>query len=239
MYEIITTSAPSMYASQGRGFLCLSAVLLPPRQAFDFSAFDLPLLGPTSTLRRLASKRNSEVMFGVEEQCPARRRRHEKRVHLSNVVFEVTIPPVEENEKPLLWWERYDFDCRRASDQSLVEENSPGKNPDYHDAIRSLRESYLQGQSRRVLLAHVQSILKVDSRGLEQRIAPLLKAHRQTHIKQVLKMQKKLQTEGTHWSVREALLRKKSQKMSRAGRQLAFRLAQADDLEVKQMNGLV
>jgi hypothetical protein len=238
MYEIITPSAPSMYALQSSGLTSLPRVLFPPRQHFYFSPFHLPLLSPATTSQRLARKRNSEEIFGTEDQRPVRRPRYEKRVQFSEVVFEVSIPPVEEDEKPLLWWERSDFDCRRVSDQSLVDENTPGNNPSYHNALKSLRESYEQGQSREVLLLHVQNILKVDGRGLEQRIAPVLKADRQTHIRQVLQMQKKLRTEGAYWLVGEALLRKKSQKMSRAGRQLAFRLAQADELEVKKMSGL-
>lgn len=166
------------------------------------------------------------------------RQRLGKRVHFSDVVFEVTIPPVEEDQKSLLWWKNSHFNKRRASDQSVIDNNSAKKNPNYHDSLLFLMKSYQQGQDREELLSHVHIILQADARGLEHRISSRIRANRHVHVQEVLRLQKTLWRgeEGAMFGstmMIELLLRKKSLQLSRPSRQLAFRLAQADSLELK------
>jgi hypothetical protein len=227
--------------SMGQPILPSLPILLPPpRQVLAANQLKRSLSSlmlPTADFMLYGVSNNNHVPL-EGYPSPSRRQRLEKRVHFCDVVLEVTIPPVEEEEKSLLWWKNSHFDKRRASDQSVINSNSAKKNPNYHDSLVFLMKSYKHGQERDELLSHVHVILQADARGLEHRISSRIRSHRHVHVKEVLRLQKKLRGEGAQWlyggsEMIELLLRKKSLKLSRPSRQLAFRLAQADTLELK------
>lgn len=163
-----------------------------------------------------------------------------KRVHFpQNYTYTVTIPPVDLADADKLWWDAVSLDNRRSSDKLLADQNSLHANPVYHESVLFLMQSYkTERHCRQKLMARVQTLRDTEVRGLEQRIVTVLKAHRSISVNEVLKLQKRIQEEGnTRPEMVAVMLRQKSLKMSRAARQLAFRLAQADRQDAKEIHG--
>jgi hypothetical protein len=156
-----------------------------------------------------------------------------KRVHFSDVAFAVTIPRADPSEAHKLWWDDATLLQRRACDRVAVERNSVHWNPLYHESIMFLMMSYhKEAQCRERLMERVRIVLDADVRGLEQRIVSQIKVNRHVAIKEILHMQRKLRLDGrVRPEAGTLLLRHKSLKLSRTARQLAFRLAQADQLD--------
>jgi hypothetical protein len=164
---------------------------------------------------------------------PVQRPATKKRVHFSDVAFAVTIPRAEPSEAHKLWWDDATLLQRRACDRVAVEKNSVHWNPLYHESIMYLMMSYhKEAQCRERLMERVRIVLDADVRGLEQRIVSQIKVNRHVAVKEVLHMQRKLRQDGrVRPEAGTLLLRHKSLKLSRTARQLAFRLAQADQLD--------
>jgi hypothetical protein len=164
---------------------------------------------------------------------PSVRATKKKRVHFSDVAFAVTIPRADPSEAHKLWWDDATVLQRRARDRVAVERNSVHWNPLYHESITFLMMSYhKEAQCRERLMERVRLVLDADVRGLEQRIVSQIKVNRHVAIKEILHMQRKLRQDGrVRPEAGSLLLRHKSLKLSRTARQLAFRLAQADQLD--------
>jgi hypothetical protein len=164
---------------------------------------------------------------------PVQRPATKKRVHFSDVAFAVTIPRADPTEAHKLWWDDATLLQRRACDRVAVERNSVHWNPLYHESIMYLMMSYhKEAQCRERLMERVRIVLDADVRGLEQRIVSQIKVNRHVAVKELLHMQRKLRQDGrVRPEAGTLLLRHKSLKLSRTARQLAFRLAQADQLD--------
>lgn len=163
-----------------------------------------------------------------------------KGVHFESFcTFTAPISAVDDADASNLWWDKGSLDNRRATDKHLVFKNSRRENPAFHDSIQFLMKSYKTNtQCRQKLMERVEILRDADVRGLEQRIVPKLKEMRSSSVKEVLQLQRKLRGESfTRSEIKANMLRQKSLKLSRAARQLAFRLAQADRLEAKEIYG--
>lgn len=159
--------------------------------------------------------------------------------------YTVTVPRVDPVDVHRVWWNDESLYARRAIDKGTVEENSLQNNPLYHESMLALMHSYKkEDQSRQQLLERVRIVRETNVRGLEQRILPLLKVHRHLAIREVLKLHRALKRSDNdnrnelcsssstmHPDMAALVLRQKSLKMSRMARQLAFRMAQADELD--------
>jgi len=161
-----------------------------------------------------------------------------KRVHFGNFQSVITLPAIDD-PTTISSYDQDEMAKRRASVQAIVDQHSVQKNPAYHDAILFLMKSFeAENQSREGLRERVRIVRATDVRGLEGRIVPLLRLHRSMRVREVLKLQKKLlHRSNIRPEMRAPMLRRKSLKLSREARQLAFRLAQADRLDAKESNG--
>lgn len=152
-----------------------------------------------------------------------------KQVHFGSS-SSITLPAVE--DPTALYWDQASFVERRKSDKVIMDQHSIKHSPAYHEAIVFLVKSFKsENQSREELTERVRIVRAADVRGFESKIVPLLKLQRMVAVHEVLKLQKKLQ--GIRPEMKATMLRRKSLKMSREARQLAFRLAQADRLDAK------
>jgi len=150
--------------------------------------------------------------------------------------WQVMVVPRAEN-KAELWWDQLDFAARRYLDSVVVDQCKLSDDTKaYHEAVLYLMKSFQQEyQSRAELTDCVKTIRATNVRGLESRIVPLLKAQRAVSVREILKLQKKLQAGSIRPEMASNMLRRKSLKMSRAARQLAFRNAQADRMDAKEI----
>jgi hypothetical protein len=202
--------------------------------------------------------RRRAATWQPERQSPAtRQRRCSKRVTFGNVYTysEPTTfsnsssscsgdggnpedPPPRQDQ---LWWDRDALGERRALDMQLVANNAVDLNPDYHESMLYLMKSYKkQYQCRSELVDRVKALNGANVRGLEQRIVPMLKMYRSVASKEVLKFQDQLRRQQHQYhnmddDIVAVLMRQRALKYSRASRQLAFRLAQADSLEANSI----
>jgi hypothetical protein len=200
----------------------------------------------TMVLYKAAAMRAS--FYGEDEAAPqiqvtpTRPADCKKRVHFGNndsfCTYPAALPAMEDAESPTLWWDKVSLESRRSSDKRLVCKNSLRENPAFHESVIFLMKTYnANSHCRQKLMERVDTLRDADVRGLERCIVSVLKEMRVTSVKEILKFQRELQGESfTRPEIAATLLRRKSLKLSRAARQLAFRLAQADRQEAKEIH---
>ena len=135
----------------------------------------------------------------------------------------------------ILWWDQVDFAARRYLDAVVVDKYALNETDQiaYQAAIVYLLSSFQpEKQSRAALTEHVRVVRAANVRGLESRMVPLLKYSRRHGCSEILKLQRKLRQGNLRPEMAATMLRRKSLKLSRASRQLAFRMAQADRMDV-------
>jgi hypothetical protein len=234
-----------MYATEDNAIVNRSAVLLnsQPNLSFHQSNIDAVAMKQADSMCSTTRENfmgvhvhSSDQPQNQEQQSYSKKQT--KRVHFGTTKT-VTVPTTDQEDTPMLWYDSSSFEKRRSSDRSLVKKHSSKESPAYHEAVLFLMKSYKpEHRSSKKLLEKIRTLTQTEVRGLEHRIVPLLKVYRSISVKEVLDLQKKLRAEDFGLSETAAsLLRQKSVKMSRAGRQLAFRLAQADRLEAKAIYG--
>lgn len=210
----------------------------------DIADYEHVIVSP-AVLQKAATVqgRNLVVEELIESEVQAAHSRdNKKRVHfgedgLGLCSDTLTIPPVTSIEADLLWWDGDSLENRRSCDKVLVD--SQRENHAYHESIMFLMRSYeSKHQCRQNLIDRVKTVRDADVRGLEQRVVTALKVYRNASVNEVLKLHRKLRKEGTiRPEMATVMLRQKSLKMSRAARQLSFRLAQADRQDAKEIHG--
>ena len=160
---------------------------------------------------------------------------NKKRVCFGDNHQVIVVPRSE--DPSVLWWDQVDFAARRYLDNVVVDKHALDEKERraYSEAVIYLMHSFQQEKlSREELIERVHVVLSANVRGLESRIVPLLKASRMHSAREILKLQQKLKQGNIRPEMASTMLRRKSLKLSRASRQLAFRMAQADRLAVKE-----
>jgi hypothetical protein len=183
-------------------------------------AMDLPMVPRNQQKKQVCHEKKKQVRFESARNGSVVRIK-------PNIV-----PAVNSEHSKKIWWNDCSLKNNRSENACDAQEQSQ-----YEESILFLMNSYrTKSRCRRTLSAHIQRVTKADIRGLEQRNVPILKVMRKISSKSVLELQQKLrQREGIAQNPElvATLLRRKSLKMSRGSRQLAFRLAQADHMEAK------
>lgn len=107
----------------------------------------------------------------------------------------------------------------------------------YTEAIAFLMSTHKHHENkyhRQTLAQHVRTIMQKDCRGLERAVAPEVSKARRRAVKVVLDLQRKLRKDGLKGTaLAHDILADKSRSSSQPLRQLAFRLAQADEYEAR------
>ena len=227
-----------MFTTEHNAIVNRSAVLFHPQPNLSFHPssvlLNVALKQAADSMRENYVSVQSSALLPNQVQPRCSHTYYPKRVRFGTTNT-VTVPPVDPEDVPMLWYDRSSLAKKRSSDRILVNKHSIKENPAYHEAVLFLMKSYKpEHKSSKKLLEKVRTVTQTEVRGLEHRIVPMLKAYRSISVKEVLKLQKKMHAEGiSRPEIAAFMLRQKSAKMSRAGRQLAFRLAQADRLEAK------
>ena len=113
--------------------------------------------------------------------------------------------------------------------------------PKYKESITSLMTPYTANKdtkhsAKNRMRKHVARVLNTNVRGLERGIVPELSLCRKRTQRAVLSMQRKLRRHGLYGTpIAERLLKEESSAASQPCRQLAFRLAQADEWEASHI----
>lgn len=204
-------SAPALLLLPQRGSYRHTAPVFLRKTSSDLQRLPLRSFEPSDVLG------NNGVNLASDFQ--------QKQVHFGTRRTTV-IPAVPDSETSHLWWDDHALDKRRRTDKVICSRNSVNKNPSYHIAMMRLMESFDKAD-RQKLTDQVRTIRKANLRGLEHRIVHTLRGNRVRAVQGILKAQ--LQTSNPE------KLRQTSLRLSRTSRQIAFRLAQADRLEAKDV----
>lgn len=146
-----------------------------------------------------------------------------------------TIP--NDDEEPREWLQPKDLDRQRNIDRQIG--NHVSLDDEYKNSILFLLQSFKAEHyiGRQQLLDHVRVLLKhPEARGLEHRIAVVLKSKRIKAVHKLLRHQQNIRSQERSQIIRALRLRQASLKLSRGARQLAFRLAQSDRLVAKEIH---
>ena len=169
----------------------------------------------------------------LDPACPKKRVCFESSCNNISQQVVAVIPRCE--DPSVLWWDPVDLVARRYLDAVAVDKFALNKADQfaYHAAVDYLMTSFQPDkQSRQELTEHVRVIRSARVRGLESRMAPRLKVARRQFCGEILKLQRKLRQANLRPEMAATMLRRKSLKLSRASRQFAFRMAQADRMDV-------
>jgi hypothetical protein len=212
-----------------------AAVMLPPADGMD--------IRPPSLQAQPQRRRNAD-----SGRAPARTGTGHKSVRFS-LQQQVFIVPNDDVE-PRQWLQQGDLDQQRLADKRISA--IVAQDEEYQSAILFLMKSFKAEHyvGRQQLLDQVRVLLKrPEARGLEHRIAVVLKSKRIKAVHRFLQHQRTIRRPptqqrhqqqplvgGDHNIITSLQLRQVSLKLSRGARQLAFRLAQCDRLAAKAIH---
>lgn len=194
-----------------------------------------------SELSTSQPKKKRKVQFSV---APSTITRCDDQSTQTNLSLPEEAHTVQDNYKRDLWWDRSVINENRKQVQQMQSSIKAVK-CEVYDILQFFRMSYKPHNSKELKLHMLKLNDLYDTvRGLERHILPKLIIQQTMACHAVLQYQQqqlKAKQQGVHASSDASvsssvqLIRRRSVQLSRASRQLAYRLAQCDEYQAKQI----
>ena len=192
---------------------------------------------PPQTHKIDLSKRQKRIRNSEEQFQITKRQRTEKKVRFSNVEFMDKPSETTADDWICETEMRRIHNINRTIALRLRQSESSRS---YTQSICFLMESHRQTHTSvglKGLSRYLGHVVRNGCRGLERSLLSEVGASRRRSVKQILALQRKLKKDGLGGtSLAQQLLGEKSLSTSQPLRQLAFRLAQADEYEARRIH---